>query len=252
MGDPAVAFRGVSKSYGGDKPALRKVSFTVARGETLVLLGSSGSGNTTTLKMINRLVDPDEGEIEVEGRASRAWDPIELRRRTGYVIQDIGLLPHLSVGDNVGLVPRLLGWSEKDRGARIRELLTLVSLPPEEFGGKRPSELSGGQRQRVGVARALAADPPLLLMDEPFGALDPVNRRRLQEEFQALRDRLGKTIVFVTHDVPEALRLAHRIGVMHEGRLLQLGPPGEILDHPANDFVREIVQLDTRETVLGR
>ena len=251
MGEIAVELRAVSKSFGAAKPALASVSLTVDFGETLVLLGSSGSGKTTTLKMINRLVDPDEGEVFVEGREIRTWDPIELRRRTGYVIQDVGLLPHLSVAKNVGLVPLLSGWSEETRSKRTRELLELVLLPPETFADKRPSQLSGGQRQRVGVARALAVDPPLLLMDEPFGALDPINRRRLQEEFRALRDRLKKTIVFVTHDVPEALKLAHRIGVMHEGKLLQIGSPEEILEHPVDDFVRDLVRLDTKEAVLG-
>lgn len=251
MSGPALELRNVSKSFGDERPALSEISLAIETGETLVLLGSSGSGKTTTLKTINRLVDPDSGEIFVRGQEVHDWDPIELRRQTGYVIQEVGLLPHLSVEDNVGLVPRLSGWPDERRQARTLELLELVSLPPDTFAHKRPSELSGGQRQRVGVARALAADPPLLLMDEPFGALDPINRRRLQDEFKALRDRLGKTIVFVTHDVPEALRLAHRIGVMHQGRLLQLDAPKTVLDAPADDFVRELVRLDTEEAVLG-
>lgn len=247
----AVEFRGVSKSFGDGKPALCSLSLTVGDGETLVLLGSSGSGKTTTLKMMNRLIEPDEGEVDVDGREIRAWDPIALRRRTGYVIQEVGLLPHLSVAENVGLVPRLCGWDVARRAARVRELLELVSLPPDAFASKMPSELSGGERQRVGVARALGADPPLLLMDEPFGALDPINRRRLQDEFRALRDRLGKTIVFVTHDVAEAVKLAHRIGVMHDGTLQQLGRPRDILEQPANAFVEELVRLDTQEAIFG-
>jgi osmoprotectant transport system ATP-binding protein len=247
----AVELRNVSKSFGDDRPALSEISLAIQTGETVVLLGSSGSGKTTTLKTINRLVTPDSGEVFIRGKEVLDWDPIQLRRQTGYVIQEVGLLPHLSVEDNVGLVPRLSGWPEERRRERTRELLDLVSLPPDTFAHKRPAELSGGQRQRVGVARALAADPPLLLMDEPFGALDPINRRRLQDEFKALRDRLGKTIVFVTHDVPEALKLAHRIGVMHEGRLLQLDAPRTILDDPADAFVRELVRLDTKEAVLG-
>jgi len=251
MAGPAVELKDVSKSFDGERPALSGISLVVETGETVVLLGSSGSGKTTTLKMINRLVTPDEGEVFVRGKEVRAWDPIELRRQTGYVIQEVGLLPHLSVEDNIGLVPRLSGWSEDRRRERTLELLELVSLPPDAFAHKRPSELSGGQRQRVGVARALAADPPLLLMDEPFGALDPINRRRLQDEFRALRDRLGKTIVFVTHDVPEALKLAHRIGVMHDGKLLQLAAPETILDEPADELVRELVRLDTKEAILG-
>jgi osmoprotectant transport system ATP-binding protein len=251
MADPAVELRNVSKVYGGDRPALSEFTLRIETGETVVLLGSSGSGKTTTLKMINRLVIPDSGEVLVRGRDVGSWDPIDLRRQTGYVIQEVGLLPHLSVEDNVGLVPRLSGWSDEQRRERTLELLELVSLAPEEFAHKRPSELSGGQRQRVGVARALAADPPLLLMDEPFGALDPINRRRLQDEFRELRDRLKKTIVFVTHDVPEALRLAHRIGVMHEGRLRQLDSPRQVLEHPADGFVRELVRLETKEAVIG-
>lgn len=251
MADPAVELRDVSKAYGGEHNALSGITFRVETGETVVLLGSSGSGKTTTLKMINRLVTPDSGEIFVRGEEVGSWDPIDLRRQTGYVIQDVGLLPHLTVENNIGLIPRLLGWSESRRRDRTLELLELVSLAPEEFARKRPFELSGGQRQRVGVARALAADPPLLLMDEPFGALDPINRRRLQDEFHELRDRLHKTIVFVTHDLPEALKLAHRIGVMHQGKLLQLDSPRAVLERPANAFVSELVRLDTKEAVLG-
>jgi osmoprotectant transport system ATP-binding protein len=243
MPGPAVEFRSVSKRLGA-RAVLEAVSFLVERGETLVLLGSSGSGKTTTLRMINRLVEPDEGEVEVDGREVRVWDPIRLRRQTGYVIQDVGLLPHWSVLENVELVPKLEKWPRERRRSRSRELLALVGLPPDEFGGKKPSELSGGERQRVGVARALAVDPPLLLMDEPFGALDPVNRRRLQDEFREISKTLGKTIVFVTHDVSEALKLGGRIGVMHEGRLLQLGTPEQILREPATDFVSELARLD--------
>jgi osmoprotectant transport system ATP-binding protein len=251
MAEPAVELRDVRKAFGGDRPALSGISLRIETGETIVLLGSSGSGKTTTLKTINRLVTPDSGEIYVRGKEVGSWDPIDLRRQTGYVIQEVGLLPHLSVEDNIGLVPRLAGWTETRRRERTLELLELVSLEPGTFAHKRPRELSGGQRQRVGVARALAADPPLLLMDEPFGALDPINRRRLQDEFRELRDRLNKTIVFVTHDVPEALRLAHRIGVMHEGKLLQLDAPRTVLEQPADAFVRDLVRLDTKEAVLG-
>jgi osmoprotectant transport system ATP-binding protein len=243
MPEPAVELRNVSKRFGA-RAVLERVSFLVERGETLVLLGSSGSGKTTTLRMINRLVEPDEGEIEVDGREVRTWDPIRLRRQTGYVIQEAGLLPHLSVSENVELVPKLEKWPEERRRTRSRELLALVGLPSDEFGAKKPSELSGGERQRVGVARALAIDPPLLLMDEPFGALDPVNRRRLQDEFREMQKSLRKTIVFVTHDVAEALKLGGRIGVMDRGRLLQLGTPEQILREPANDFVSELARLD--------
>jgi osmoprotectant transport system ATP-binding protein len=244
MSGPFVELRNVSKSFGGRR-VLDRVCLRVDSGETLVLLGSSGSGKTTTLRMVNRLVEPDEGEVDVEGREVRSWDPIRLRRRTGYVIQEVGLLPHLTVAENVELVPRLEGWSEEQRRKRVRELLAFVGLEPERYERMRPRELSGGERQRVGVARALAVDPPLLLMDEPFGALDAVNRRRLQDEFLEMKRKLAKTIVFVTHDVPEAMKLADRIGVMHSGRLLQLAPPGEILGRPADDFVAELVRLET-------
>ncbi|HJS72776.1 MAG TPA: ATP-binding cassette domain-containing protein [Vicinamibacteria bacterium] len=242
MPAPFVELRNVSKRFGADgRPVLDRVSFRVEPGETVVLLGSSGAGKTTALRTINRLVEPDEGEVEVEGREIRAWDPIRLRRRTGYVIQEVGLFPHLSVEENVELIPKLEGWSPSRRKERVRALLALVGLPPERFASLRPKELSGGERQRVGVARALAVDPPLLLMDEPFGALDSVNRRRMQDEFLEMKRNLGKTIVIVTHDVPEAVKLGDRIGVMHGGRLLQFGPPAEILERPANDFVSELV-----------
>lgn len=244
MKELAVEFRAVFKFYGDGRAVLSDVSFQVEPGENLVLLGSSGSGKTTTMKMINRLIEPDRGEVRVWGKDTREWDPIELRRRTGYVIQDVGLLPHFRVWENVSLVPRLLGWEEDRRRARAEELLSLVGLPPAEFADKRPSELSGGQKQRVGVARALAVDPPLLLMDEPFGALDPITRRRLQTEFLELEGRLGKTVVFVTHDVPEAFRLADRIAVMDQGRIRQIGAPRDILERPADDFVKEFVRRD--------
>jgi osmoprotectant transport system ATP-binding protein len=203
------------------------VSFQVGAGETLVLLGRSGSGKTTTLKLVNRLLEPTEGEIHVAGRMTREADPHRLRRGIGYVIQDIGLFPHFTIEQNVGLVPRLEGWTPDRVATRVRELLTLVGLDPDRFAGRRPHELSGGQRQRIGVARALAADPPLLLMDEPFGALDPITRVELQREFKRLEERLGKAVVFVTHDVREGLLLGTRIGLMHEGKLVFLGTPQE-------------------------
>jgi osmoprotectant transport system ATP-binding protein len=244
MSGPAVELRNVSKRFGADaRLVLDRISFRVEAGETLVLLGSSGAGKTTALRCINRLVEPDEGEVEVEGREIRLWDPIRLRRRTGYVIQDVGLLPHLSVAENVELVPKLEGWSPERRNERVRELLAFVGLDPGQFERKKPRELSGGERQRVGVARALAADPPLLLMDEPFGALDAVNRRRMQDEFVEMKRKLLKTIVIVTHDVPEAMKLGDRIGVMHAGRLLQIGPSAEILERPADEFVADLVRL---------
>jgi len=211
---------------------LSDVNLQVERGETLVLLGRSGSGKTTTLKLINRLLEPTAGEVLVEGRRTSDWDPIRLRRRIGYVIQEVGLFPHFTVERNVGLVPSLEGWEMPRIRARVAELLRLVGLEPGQFASRRPHELSGGQRQRVGVARALAADPPILLMDEPFGALDPVTRAELQREFRELAARLGKTIVFVTHDVREALLLGTRIALLAEGRLVAIHSPGEFLRAP--------------------
>ncbi len=210
------------------------VSFSVGAGETLVLLGRSGSGKTTTLKLINRLLEPTAGEVVFAGERTTALDATRLRRRIGYVIQEIGLFPHLTVGRNVGLVPRLEGWAPARIAARACELLTLVGLDPDGFASRYPHQLSGGQRQRVGIARALAADPPLLLLDEPFGALDPITRVELQREFHALEGRLGKGMVFVTHDVREGLLLGTRLGLMHQGRLVFLGTPEEFRrsDHP--------------------
>jgi osmoprotectant transport system ATP-binding protein len=224
--NPLVEFRAVSYSApNGPTHIISNLNLTVNRGETLVLLGESGCGKTTTLKLINRLLLPTSGQVLVEGRATSDWDPIRLRRRTGYVIQEGGLFPHFTVADNVALVPRLEGWEEGRIRERVTELLTLVGLDSREFAGRYPRELSGGQRQRVGVARALAAEAPLLLLDEPFGALDPLTRASLQKEFAELAKRLEKTAVFVTHDVREALRLGQRIGLMAGGRLLLLETP---------------------------
>jgi osmoprotectant transport system ATP-binding protein len=211
----------------GGRVLVDDVSFSVAAGETLVLLGRSGSGKTTTLKLINRLLEPSGGEIVLDGRPAAGVAPYRLRRGIGYVIQDVGLLPHMTVEQNVGLVPRLEGWAPARISARVRELLALVGLAPDQFAGRRPHELSGGQRQRVGVARALAVDPPLLLLDEPFGALDPITRAELQREFKGLEGRLGKAMVFVTHDVREGFLLGTRIGLMQEGRLVFLGTAEE-------------------------
>ena len=215
-------------------PIISDLSFSVARGETLVLLGESGCGKTTTLKLVNRLLVPTAGEVIVEGKSTTEWDPIELRRHIGYVIQEGGLFPHFTIARNVGLVPSLIGWPEAQTEERVRELLELVGLKEGNFKDRYPRELSGGQRQRVGVARALAADPPLLLLDEPFGALDPLTRASLQREFADLSRRLNKTSILVTHDVREALTLGTRIGLMHRGQLLLLEPPDRFLksDHP--------------------
>ncbi|HKO98845.1 MAG TPA: ATP-binding cassette domain-containing protein [Pyrinomonadaceae bacterium] len=228
--NPLVEFRDVSFSHAGSSsPILSDLSFTVNQGETLVLLGESGCGKTTALKLINRLYLPTSGQVFVEGKPTSDWDPIRLRRRTGYVIQEGGLFPHFNVAENVGLVPSLEGWDETKRNDRVRELLTLVGLEPNNFADRLPAELSGGQRQRVGVARALAADPSLLLLDEPFGALDPMTRAGLQREFSNLARTLGKTVVLVTHDVREALLLGSRIGLMDKGRLLLLETPADFL-----------------------
>ena len=224
------------------EPIISDLNLSVARGETLVLLGESGSGKTTTLKFVNRLLVPTSGEVIVEGKSTMTWDPIALRRRIGYVIQEGGLFPHFTIARNVGLVPSLLGWDESRTNARVRELLELVGLNAETFSERYPRELSGGQRQRAGVARALAADPPLLLLDEPFGALDPLTRASLQREFADLAKRLGKTAILVTHDVREALLLGTRIGLMHRGRLLLVETPAGFL---ASDNPQARAYLDT-------
>jgi osmoprotectant transport system ATP-binding protein len=225
----AVEFRDVSFIVPGGKKLLAHLDLTVRRGETLVLLGRSGSGKTTTMKLINRLLDPTEGEVRIEGRASVEWDPIRLRRRIGYVIQEIGLFPHLTVAENIGVVPRLEGWERERIRERARVLLQMVGLDADRFAERLPRELSGGQRQRVGVARALAADPPFILLDEPFGALDPITRREIQREFQTLQRGLGKTMIFVTHDIAEAFLLANRIALLQDGAMVLLGPPEDLL-----------------------
>jgi osmoprotectant transport system ATP-binding protein len=231
-----IEFRGVSWCANGASEAaiIDDVSLEVARGKTLVLLGRSGSGKTTLLKLINGMHWPSKGEVLVEGRTTREWDAIRLRRGIGYVIQEAGLFPHFTVAENVGLVPGLENWPKEKIAGRVKEMLQLVGLEPGEFAQRKPRELSGGQRQRVGVARALAADPPILLMDEPFGALDPVTRAELQREFKALAERLGKTIVFVTHDLREALLLASHIILLEKGRLAASAGPEEFLrlQHP--------------------
>lgn len=227
-GEPAIQFRNVSYRFDGGHELLQNLDLDIQSGETLVLLGRSGSGKTTTLKLINHLLAPTSGEIRVEGKSTHDWDPIRLRRGIGYAIQDVGLFPHFTVERNIGLVPQIEAWPPERIRQRVDELMQLVGLD-RHLASRYPRELSGGQRQRVGVARALAADPPILLMDEPFGALDPITRAELQHEFQALQRRLRKTVVFVTHDLREALMLGTRITLMEGGRLIVTLTPDEFL-----------------------
>lgn len=227
----AVEFRQVNYQI-KQRQLLSNLNFTIHQGETLVLLGRSGSGKTTTMKLINHLLTPTSGEVLVEGKPTTEWNVIELRRRIGYVIQETGLFPHFTVEKNIGLVPSLSGWKPKQIKSRVYELLLLVGLEPEQFAQRYPHQLSGGQKQRVGVARALAADQPIILMDEPFGALDPITRLDLQKEFRRLQKELGKTVIFVTHDIQEALVLATRIGLMNAGNMVVLETPEEFLRSP--------------------
>ncbi len=236
-----IRFDRVSKTYGPHRRVVDDVSFDVPAGACVVIVGPSGCGKTTLLKTVNRLIEPTSGTVFVNGRDVRSFDPSLLRRGIGYVIQQVGLFPHMTVDANVGLVPSLAGWPRERIEARVREMLELVGLDPAVFGRRFPSQLSGGQQQRVGLARALAADPDILLMDEPFGALDAIERSRLQGELAALQARLHKTILFVTHDVDEALRLADAIVVMRDGRVVQQDPPLRLLTRPADAFVAELV-----------
>jgi len=240
-----IALEALTKRYGPGPPAVDGLSFEVVDGEVCALVGPSGSGKSTTLRMINRLIEPTSGRIWLDGEDVTAIDAVQLRRRMGYVIQQVGLFPHLTVGDNVATIPRLLGWDRRRTRERVAELLALVGLDPGVYARRWPHELSGGQRQRVGVARALGADPPVLLMDEPFGAIDPITRHRLQDEFLDLQQRVRKTVVLVTHDLEEAVRLGDRIAVLSEGgRLEQYATPGEVLGAPASPFVADFVGAD--------
>jgi osmoprotectant transport system ATP-binding protein len=240
-----VAFEHVTKRYpGAEAPAVNDLSFTVPAGEICVLVGPSGCGKTTTMKMVNRLIEPTSGRITIDGQDVTELPAVELRRRIGYVIQQVGLFPHLTVGENVAVVPRLLRWPGEQQRARVEELLELVGLPLD-FRSRYPNELSGGERQRVGVARALAADPPVMLMDEPFGAVDPIRRERLQNEFLRLQRQVRKTIIFVTHDVDEAIKMADRIAILRRGGILaQYDTPAAILARPASEFVERFVGAD--------
>ncbi|MFI5255444.1 MAG: ABC transporter ATP-binding protein [Candidatus Limnocylindrales bacterium] len=247
-GAATVTFEHVSKRYGPDpdaRAAVNDLTLEIPAGRICVLVGPSGCGKTTSLKMVNRLIEPSAGRILIDGRDVAAEEPIALRRRIGYVIQQVGLFPHQTIGQNVATVPRLLGWDEARQRERTDELLAMVGLDPAAQRDRYPHELSGGERQRVGVARALAADPPVMLMDEPFGAVDPIVRERLQNEFLRLQAGLAKTIVFVTHDIDEAIKMGDLVAVMQEGgTLAQFGPPADILTDPASDFVARFVGAD--------
>jgi osmoprotectant transport system ATP-binding protein len=231
-GSAFVEYDGASVHASAIRPILDHLTLSVAEGEVLALIGRSGSGKTTALRLVNALIRPTGGAVRVAGRPTTEWDPIRLRRRTGYVIQEIGLLPHLTIAANAGIVPELEGWDTARRHARVGELLDLIGLPAAQFGDRYPHQLSGGQRQRVGVARALAIDPPLLLLDEPFGALDPITRRELQDAFRSLQRQLGKTAIFVTHDLREAARVADRWALLADGRLLAAGTREELESSP--------------------
>jgi osmoprotectant transport system ATP-binding protein len=240
-----IRLEAVTKRFAGaPTPAVDSLSLHIPAGQTCVLIGPSGCGKTTTMKMINRLIEPTSGRIEIGGEDVMAMDPVALRRGIGYVIQQVGLFPHMTIAENVATVPRLLGWAAGRIRVRVHEMLALVGMDPDVYGARYPRELSGGQRQRVGVARALAADPPVMLMDEPFGALDPITRVRLQNEFLRILAGLRKTVVLVTHDIDEAIRMGDRLAILRDGRVVQEGTPGEILASPADAFVEEFVGAD--------
>src|SRR5713101_2144464 len=241
-----IAFEAITKQFpGSSKPAVDAVSFGVPEGSTTMLVGTSGSGKTTLLRMVNRLIEPTSGEIVIDGKNVLQEDPIQLRRRIGYVIQQVGLFPHMTIAENVRVTAEIAGgWSKKKLADRVDELLDLVSLPPAEYRSRFPRQLSGGQQQRVGLARALATDPTILLMDEPFGALDAITRARMQDELLRVQRDVHKTILFVSHDIEEAFKLGDQIAVLSEGKLVQLGTPVDLLANPANDFVRRLVGGD--------
>jgi osmoprotectant transport system ATP-binding protein len=243
----AIAFRNVGKIYDrGQTLAVRGVSLEIAAGEFVAVVGMSGSGKTTLLKTINRLIEPTSGVVEVEGQDVQGLDPFQLRRRIGYVFQGIGLFPHLTVAENIAVTPRLIGWTKGEIEARVAELLDLVQLP-REVATRLPATLSGGQGQRVGVARALAARPRIVLMDEPFGALDPITRDSLAREYRAVHRELGLTTVMITHDILEAVLLADRIAVMAKGEIVEVGTPHDLLNDPKNDYVRELIDVPRRQ-----
>ncbi|MFD1066136.1 betaine/proline/choline family ABC transporter ATP-binding protein [Oceanobacillus locisalsi] len=239
-----LEFKEVTKKFdGNDTPSVHNLNLNVERGEFVVFIGPSGCGKTTTMKMINRLIEPTSGEILIDGTNILEQDAVQLRRSIGYVIQQIGLMPHMTVGENISLVGSLLKWNKEKQQERAKELISLVNLP-EDYLDRYPHELSGGQQQRIGVLRALATNPPLILMDEPFGALDPITRDSLQEEFKKLQKEMNKTIVFVTHDMDEAIKLADKIVIMNQGKIVQVGTPDDILRHPATEFVEDFIGKD--------
>ena len=235
-----LSIKNLSKVYGGGKKAVNNISLEVESGEFIAFIGTSGSGKTTALRMINRMIEATEGQITINGKDVRKMNPVELRRKIGYVIQQIGLMPHMTIRENIVLVPKLLKWSQEKKEKKAKELIKLVDLP-EEFLDRYPSQLSGGQQQRIGVVRALAAEQDVILMDEPFGALDPITRDTLQDLVKELQQKLGKTFIFVTHDMDEAIKLADKICIMSEGQVIQYDTPDNILRHPANDFVRDFI-----------
>ncbi|MEM7676617.1 MAG: ATP-binding cassette domain-containing protein [Myxococcota bacterium] len=237
----------VSKHF-GDVVAVDRINLSVNEGELLILLGGSGSGKTTTMRMVNRLIEPTTGRIEIDGVDNRTQSPAALRRQVGYAFQKIGLFPHMTVAENIAITPALLGWSRKAIDDRVDELLEMVELPAQSYRERWPRELSGGQQQRVGVARALAAKPRVMLLDEPFGALDPLTRDRLQDAFTRIRRQLNLTAIFVTHDMTEALLLGDRIAVMNQGQLVQCGTPHELLNEPADDYIRELMATPRRQS----
>ncbi|KPH05613.1 ABC transporter ATP-binding protein (plasmid) [Rhizobium acidisoli] len=240
-----IRMEDVTKRYAeGAAPSVDRLTLEVPEGSTVALIGPSGCGKTTTMRMINRLIEPTEGRILVNGEDVTKADPVQLRRHIGYVIQNVGLFPHMTIGENIAAVPNLLGWEQKRIATRTQELLDLVGLDPQEMLKRYPRQLSGGQRQRIGVARALAADPAVLLMDEPFGAIDPIARARLQDEFRQILKRVRKTVVLVTHDLDEAIRLGDRIAIMRAGQIVQYDKPDAILSHPADEFVANFVGID--------
>ena len=241
-----IVFNKITKHYSGTpKPAVDAVSFTVTQGSTCMLVGTSGSGKTTLLRMVNRLIEPTSGEILIDGKNVLQENPIQLRRRIGYVIQQVGLFPHMTIAENIRVTAEIAGgWTKQRLNARVDELLELVGLPPLEYRKRFPRQLSGGQQQRVGLARALATDPAILLMDEPFGALDAITRGRMQDELLRIQRDVHKTILFVSHDIEEAFKLGNQIAVLSEGKLVQFGSPVDLLTHPANDFVRKLAGAD--------